>query len=113
MRLLGDLALSDVVVLVSHSFSSCESAGLLNLGLLLGDESLFISELESHAFFLESLLSGFSLDGSFLLLLLLVLALEVLEERGRADSYVLDVDTLEPHSPSLEQGLQFSGDLAG
>lgn len=113
MRLLGDNALSDVVVLVSHGFRSFESAVLFDFSLLLSDKSLFISELESHAFFLESLLGGFSLNGSFLSLLLFVLALEVLEETTRADSYVLDVDTLEPHSPSLEQGLHFCGYLAG
>ena len=113
MRFLRDLTLSDEIILVSFNFSGTESDFLLNFCLLLLDISLLISHLIDHTFFFEIFLSCFSLDSSLLSLLFFEFALQVLEERHRADSYVFDVDTLKPHTPSLEQGLEFGSDLAG
>ena len=81
VRFLGDLTLSDEIILVSFNFSGTESDFLLNFCLLLLDISLLISHLIDHTFFFEIFLSCFSLDSSLLPLLFFEFALQVLEER--------------------------------
>lgn len=47
------------------------------------------------------------------MLLLFLFSLEVSEEFGRADFDVLDVDTLEPHTPGSEDRLELSLNCSG
>jgi len=110
---LGDLALFDEVVLVSEALSVIESDLILDSLYLLRAVSLLVSKLVSKSSFGELVLSLFSLDGSFKLLGLFVLSLEVSEERLGADSHILDVDTLEPHAPVLEHRSKLRLNLVG
>jgi len=47
------------------------------------------------------------------LLLLFLFSLEISEELTRADLDVLDVDTLEPHTPGSEDRLELGLDCSG
>jgi len=79
---------------------------LLLLGKLLCGVALLLEEFVFKGTNLQLIFSLGALHGRFHVLLSLVLSLEVGEKGGGADSYVLDIHTLEPDTPALKERLQ-------